>query len=504
MSFLGIDIGTTGAKAVVFNECGNVRAEAAETYDVVSPQNGWFELDPDVVIAACHRIIAKAASCVKHDDPVRSIGIASQGEAFTLLDADDRYLVNPMVAFDARTGRQVVEITAKFGKEKLYRITGHTAHTLFSLFKLQWIRENRPEVFDRAAKLLCFGDLLRYTLTGEAVISDNLAARTMLFDVKQKKWSDEILSFMAFSRDLLPETAPSGHPVGVVGNKVAESLGLEKNVVVATGGHDQSCGSLGAGVTEAGLAAYSLGTVECMTPVFGDCVLTGTMMGANLATYPATLDGLYTTVAFCMTGGSALKWFIDQWCRGEKDHAAESGETFYDRILNTMPKRPTDLLALPHLTATGTPHFDPTAFGVFLGLHLNTTREEILKALLEGIGFEMKLNLTLLEASGVQVKTLRAFGGGVRNKQAMQLKADVLGRAIECLDVREAGCLGAAMLAVQAAGEVRSARDLCAEWVNVSNVYEPDPARQDFYVQRYRVYETIYETVQPIRNKIRK
>ncbi|MBN1124444.1 MAG: hypothetical protein JXA82_05505 [Sedimentisphaerales bacterium] len=500
MSYLGVDIGTNGSKAVVFSEGGRVLAESAKEYLVQSPQSGWFELDSFEVIQTCKKIIAEAAAQVSQSDPVRAIGIASQGEAFTLLDKDDHYLSNAMVSFDVRSKEQVEKICGIFSKEKLYKITGHSAHTLFSLFKLQWIREKQPKIFNMTRKLLCFGDLLGYELTGQAMISYNLAARTMLFDVSRNAWSEEILSAFDISKNLLSKPVESGYPVGVVKTKIAEELGLDKAVIVATGGHDQCCGSLGVGVTEEGMAAYSLGTVECITPMFNECILTNTMMKSNLATYPYTLKGFYTTVAFCMTGGSGLKWFVDHMYEWENNKVVKKEGDVYREILNKMPESPTDLLVLPYLTSTGTPYFDASPVGAILGIHLNTTREDMLKGLLEGISYEMKLNLGLLNSSGIKVRDLRAFGGGVRNEKWMQIKADILGLAIECLEVREAGCMGAAILAAKASGDIRSTKECCDAWVSVSKVYEPDENRNAFYSLRYEIYKTLYETLKPIGN----
>lgn len=502
MSYLGIDIGTTGSKAVVFDGDGKILAESAGEYAVKSPRNGWFELDSSEVIRLCKKIIADTAARISTTDPVTAIGIASQGEAFTLLNAEDRYLSNAMVSFDVRSQEQVEKVCEIFGRERLYEITGHTAHTLFSLFKLQWIKEKQPKLYEQVKRILCFGDLLRYELTGQAMISYNLAARTMLFDISRKVWSEEILKEFDISKDMLSAPVESGYSAGTVNPAVAKELGLGKNVIVATGGHDQCCGSIGAGVTGAGMTAYSIGTVECITPAFEQCVLNETMMQSNLATYPYTIADLYTTVAFCITGGAGLKWFIDNLSACEKNQAKKDGDNVYERMLGAMPDHPSNLLVLPHFSSTGTPYFEALPLGAMLGVNLNTTKGELLKGLLEGITYEMKLNLGLLRSSGIEVRGLRAFGGGVRNETWMQIKADIFGLPIESLEVREAGCMGAAILAAKAAGKIHSVHECCDQWVKVSRVYEPDESRKDAYRQRYGVYEGLYEALVPIKNRI--
>ena len=336
------------------------------------------------------------------------------------------------------------------------------------------------------------------------MISYNLAARTMLFDVSQKKWSEEILDEIGISENMLPIPVEAGYSAGPVKPAIAEELGLNKDVITATGGHDQCCGSIGVGVTGPGMAAYSIGTVECITPAFEQCVLDETMMKSNLATYPYTIADLYTTVAFCITGGSGLKWFIDNLCGCEKKRAAEDGGNVYSQMLDSMPNGPTDLFVLPHFSSTGTPYFDASPLGAILGVNLSTTKAGLLKGVLEGITYEMKLNLGLLSDSGVTVNTLRAFGGGVRNEKWMQIKADIFGLAIECLEVREAGCMGAAMLAAKAVGDVCSVKECCDTWVKVSKTYEPDKGTNRLYERRYEIYKNLYGTLMPLKNQINK
>jgi xylulokinase len=171
-------------------------------------------------------------------------------------------------------------------------------------------------------------------------------------------------------------------------------------------------------------------------------------------------------------------------------------------MLGGMPDGPTGLLVLPHFTSTGTPYFDASPLGAVLGVNLNTTKVDMLKGILEGISYEMKLNLGLLESCGIEVSGLRAFGGGVRNAKWMQIKANIFRLPIECLEVREAGCMGAAMLAAKAAGDVSSVGELCDRWVKVLKVYEPDEGISELYSQRYEVYKGLYKTLEPIRNLI--
>ncbi len=502
MSYLGIDIGTTGTKAAVFDETGRILSSAYMEYSLSSPQQGWFELDPGQVVNRCLKVITDAAGKVRKTDPVQAIGIASQGEAFTLLDGNDNYLCNAMVSFDTRSSGQVKSFCKSFGREELYKITGHSPHTLFSLFKLLWLKENKPELLKKTSKLLCMGDLIRYKLTGNSVTSFNLASRTMLFDVSSRQWSDKLIEQVGISKEVLPTALPSGQSAGILLKNMAEETGLERNVTVATGGHDQCCGALGVGVIQSGIAAYSLGTVECITPAFETCVLNEKLMNGNLATYPHTVQDLYTTVAFCMTGGSGLKWFKENLGRYELQKAEETGGNVYDILIDQIPSDPTSLLVLPHYTSTGTPYFEPSPLGAVLGLNLSTTKGELLKALLEGISFEMKVNLELLKKCGISVKQLRAFGGGTASDAWMQIKADILDMPIECVETKEAGCMGAAMLAALAAERISSLDQCCQEWVKTNRQFTPKPENVKIYAQSFEVYKDLYSDLSPLREKM--
>lgn len=498
MSLLGIDVGTTGTKAVAVNSSGQILASAYLEYSILSPSAGWFELDPQKVLSACKEVISIVAEQVRSIDPVKAIGISSQGEAFTAIDKNGKYLCNAMVSFDARSQEQVKAYINSFGAERLYHITGHSAHTLFSLFKILWLKENQPETFAKISKLMCMGDLLGFELTGRAMISYNLASRTMLFDVNKLEWSQEILTDIGLDRRVLSEAVEAGTIVGNVRAGIGSELGLSNDVCVVMGGHDQSCGAFGVGAINAGTAAYSIGTVECITPAFSTCVLDETMRLSNLATYPHVIPGLYTTVAFATTGGSGLRWFRDTLGKYEIEQSKITGQDVYELLLEDMPTEPSGLLVLPHFTSTGTPYFDSSPMGAILGLRLSTSKGELVKGLLEGITYEMKLNLETLRKAGVKVDQLLAFGGGTKSSAWLQIKADILDMPIVSVEISEAGCLGAAMLAAKAMGQVSSLRECSAGWVKVGKRYVPDEKRAKVYRERYAVYQGLYETLKPI------
>ena len=496
MSYLGLDVGTTGCKAVVFDEHGKQIASAGSNYPVLSEREGRAELDSEQVLNACVEVIRETARSAS-GDPVRGIGISSQGEAFTPVGPNGDILCNAMVSSDSRATGIADRWSDGFGKERLYRITGHTASPMFTLFKLLWLKENRPDVWAGARAFYCFEELVHHRIGIEPAISWPLAGRTMLFDVIQHEWSGEILDAAGIDRSKLARTAPSGTVVGMIGSDVAGELGLPDGVIVVSGGHDQTCGALGAGVASADRAVYGIGTVECITPAFDQPVFSDELFGNNLATYDYTIGGMYTTVAYSLTGGNILQWFRDQFAHKEIEEAARTGEDVYDLLLRGIDEgRPSGLMVLPYLTPSGTPYFDTEVAGAITGLRLSTTRADLLKALLEGVTYEMRLNLDILRRSGIAVKELVAIGGGAKNLHWLRLKANVLNIPISRAAVTEAGCLGAAMLAC-AADTGEDVEHIAGRWVRISDVVEPQPDRAA-YDECFCAYMKLYPALKTL------
>jgi xylulokinase len=490
LSYLGVDVGTGGAKAAAFDSQGRPLALAYREYPLLSEQPGWAELDSAEVLDACTEVIEEAARACRHD-PVRGLGISCQGEAFTPVGPGGEIMGGAMVSSDARAASIADQWSRQFGALRLYELTGHTAHPMFTLFKLLWLRDHRPKVWDSAERFYCFEELLHARLGLEPAISWPLAGRTMLFNVCAHQWEEEILSAIGLEASRLARTVPSGTVVDTIPASAADALGLPNDVLVVAGGHDQPCGALGAGVVRPGLAMYATGTVECITPAFDRPIFAEGLFRSNLCTYDHALQGMYTTVLFSLTGGNLLRWFRDEWGAAECQEARRTGADPFDLLIDRMASEPTGLVVLPYFTPSGTPYFDAHVPGAILGLRLTTTRAEVLRALLEGVAMEMRLNVDILEQAGLPVDQFRAIGGGAKSPALTQLKADVLGRPVTTLAVTEAGCLGAAMLAC-AAHAGASLQDLVETWVQTTSVVEPDRRRAPVYSERFEAYKDVY------------
>jgi xylulokinase len=494
MSLLGLDIGTTGCKAAAFNIEGEMLAFAYREYPLIFPQAGWIELDGRQVWHHTQEAIREVAAKTK-DDPIKALSVSAQGEAVTPLDKNGNILYNSIVTFDTRTSEYVEWWEKRLSKQEIFQTTGMPLHGMYTINKIMWVRDNLPGIFARADKFLCYEDLVFKKLGLTPTIDFSLAARTMAFGLAKKRWSEKILSHAEIDPSLLPEIKPSGTVVGTIPGTVAQQLGLPKGVVAVTGGHDQPCGALGAGIVEPGIAMYATGTVECITPALSRPVLNKRMLENNFSCYPHTCKNMYVTIAFNFSGGSLLRWFRDNFADEERRTARSKGIDVYDLLISQVPEKPGNLFILPHFTATGTPHFDTKSKGAILGLTLSTTKQDIIKAILEGVTFEMKLNTHLLEKSGVKIDRLHAIGGGAKSEIWMQLKADIMNKPIVSLNVTEAACLGAAILAGAATSEFDSIIDAAKQLAKPKQAYEPDKQRADNYEQKFLLYRQIYPTI---------
>jgi len=489
LSYLGLDIGTGGCKAVVFDRKGKELASSFREYPVLHPHPGWAEINPDEVIEKCFEVISEVNEAVS--DPVISISISSQGEAFAPVGKNGETLGNAMVSSDSRARDITTSWSEKFGVKKIYYITGHTPHPLFTLFKILWIKENQPDVWTDTMYFLCFEDLFHYKVGLEPRISWSMAGRTMMFDVINHKWNTEILEAVGLSHKKLAKPAAAGEITGTIGPEMGKKLGFKNPVILVAGGHDQPCAALGAGVIEPGMCMYATGTVECFCPLLEKPSFSDELQRNNLCCYDYTIKGKYTTVAYCLTGGNILRWMRDELGQNEIARAIESGQNPYTLLLDDMPLTPTDLIVLPYFSATGTPYFDTRARGAIFGLQLTTTRGEITKALLEGVALEMKLNLEMMEKSGMRINTFIATGGGTRNKTWTQLKADVLNKKIIVHNIREAGCYGAALLAISAVERI-GVEQLLVENKTDDEIFFPDQENAKFYDNKFKTYKQLY------------
>ncbi|MEW6238703.1 MAG: FGGY-family carbohydrate kinase [Candidatus Omnitrophota bacterium] len=501
MSLLGIDVGTTGCKAVAFDAEGHILASAYKEYPLHSPQPGWAELDGNRVWDDVKSCIAKTADATK-SDPITALAVSCQGEAVSLLDEKGNVLHNALVSFDNRTEPYISQWEERFGRQRIFEVTGQPLASVFTALKLQWIKEHKPEVLAKTKTILGFEDLVMFRLGMPPTTDYTLPARTMFFDVKKADWCDEFMEFAGVDRSMMPTPKPSGTLIGTIPNSIAGEIGLPHGVKVVTGGHDQPCQMLGAGVTKANVAAYGIGTVECIGPAFSELLINNTMLKNNICCYHHTCPQLYIALVYNFTGGILFRWYRDALSRDELRRARETGRDVYDILTEEAAQKPTNIIVLPHFTTTGVPHFDTRSKGVILGLTLGTTKAEITRGILEGITYEMRMCVELLKEAGGVVNVLRATGGGAKSEYWLQIKADIMNIPIEVPSVSEAGCLGCAILAGSATGVYSSVKEAAQQLARTGKTFEPQPENAKLYNERFEWYKEIYPRLKDIFHKM--
>ncbi len=498
MSLLGLDIGTTGCKAIAFGKEGNIVARAAREYPILTPRLNWAEQDAEHVWqltwdALCETVAAATS------DPPQAMALSVQGEAIIPVDSEGRALRPAILGMDTRTTEENRWLAERFGAETLFARTGMPLHTINTLPKLLWLQRHDAEVWKAAHQFLLYEDFFLRRLTGQATISHCLASRTQMYDLSTGNWADDILEECGIERSRLSDLSPEdGGVVGTLRDDLANKLGLAAKALLVSGGHDQACAALGSGVVEDAQAMVSTGTAEVVEVAMATPALNERLREGSVSVYRHVVPGLYLAMTLNHSGGLVLRWFRDHFCAEECEQARSQGEDPYDRILAGAPEGRTNLLVLPHFSGSGTPWLDTSSRGVILGLTFGTNRATIAKAVLEGLTFDLRVNLDLLKEGGVMVRELHAVGGGARSALWLHLKADICQVPLRVPQVTEAACLGAALLAGTAAGVFPDLEGAVEQAVRSKQHVEPDPSTGAGYQHQFELYRRLYPTLIPL------
>lgn len=492
MSLLGLDIGTSGCKATVFSEVGAMLAQARAEYSLYTSNDGHIELDPE-------EVWRRAAGCIRDvnakvgADPVQAMAASVLGEAVVAVGRDGTALAPSPVSFDGRARRQAESLGASVGAARVYALSGQPIHPMYSIHKIAWWRDERPELFAQASKFLCYGDFVLTKLGLEPAIDYSMAARTQAFDITARCWSSEVLAWAGVTPERLARPVPSGSAVGAIPNAIARELGFMSTVTVVAGGHDQPCGALGSGALQSGEAMYALGTTAVLAPTMA-APMAGLAVD-GFPCYPHVVPERWISLAGTPSGGSLLRWFRDEF--GDREHrlADETGRDIYDLLTEQIAVAPGRLFLLPHFAGAEALHHDPAAKGALFGLTMGTKRADVVQAILEGIAYEVADYAGRLRAAGVEISLLRAIGGGARSARWMQMHADILNVPIAVPPITEASGLGAALLAGWGTGCYDSLDTAASVSVGVEQTYIPDAERTELYARRMNIFRGLYPAV---------
>lgn len=481
MISLGIDIGGTGCKCVAFRDDGTQLAIAYTEYPLAA---GQVNLPPDILTSSVFQTIARCTAQLEDKQNIAAITVSSFGESFVAVDESGSALTDILLYFGNTESEEFTQLVEHIGEETFMRIARILPDASYSLSKMLYTNKvaARP-----VWKFLFIAGFICYRLTGKAYADVSLACRSLLYDVENRCWSQELLGKCGIDAATLPEVLPTGGKVGALLPDIAAQLGLPKDVLVVMGSHDQIVNALGAGVQALGEAVDTSGTCECITPLFPAIPEDLAFQRENFACVPYLEDRGYVTYAYNISAGSVVRWYRDALAY----HLKEEDRSIYDVLNEKCPKEPTDLMVLPFLQGMGgTPDVDPGATGLIAGLTTQTRLPDIYRAILEGVTFEMRYNQEKLNDHGVFFHKLYACGGGARSKAWLQIKADILGCEIIPVKSEETGAMGSAILGF-AAVTGKSAFEIAGNFWQYSEVIRPDPVHQAIYNEKYRMYKAL-------------
>lgn len=495
--FLGVDVGTTGCKSAVFDGDGNMLATAYREYGIVCDEPLKAEQDPERVFSLLLETMGEAVRGAGVD-AVRAVCASVQGDAVIPVDDEYRVLHPAVLGMDYRSHAQCEAYAEKYDPWALYLCTGQPLHPINMLCKAMWLRENRREAFDRAARLWTYSEFVVQRLGGEPKMDITMASRSMGFDIVAGDWSGPILSQTGIPREKLSPVCDCGSPLGTMGKTIAEQIGLKNRPVIISGGHDQPLCAIGAGVVTPGMAVDSTGTAEVLSAAYAKPKLNRRMFNGGYSCYHHAVAPLYFTFAHMQVGGILQRWYRDTLAAEDVAAAAAANEDFYAYAHRQCAAEPSGVLVLPHFNGSGTPRCDINSKGAIVGLTLSTTRAEILKGILDSLSYELRINMEAMSDAGVDIREIVAVGGGARSELWLQTKANVLNRRIRTLKCKEAGCLGAAILAACGVGEWSDVQTAVRHMVHYDRDCVPQSRAVSDYEQKYRIYAQLYDRLEPI------
>ncbi|QBD82270.1 xylulokinase [Ktedonosporobacter rubrisoli] len=505
-TLLGIDLGTTGVKAALFAvEDGRVLADAFIDYPLFHPQPGWAEQRPSdwwqATVTAIRACLDAASKQGIQPSEVKGLGLSGQMHGVVLLDAAQQVLRPCIIWADQRSEAQSRWITEKIGAEQLIAYVSNPALTGFSAPKLLWIRDNEPEIFARARKLLLPKDYIRYLLTGVQAMEISDAAGTCLLDVKRGAWSQEVLQALDINPELLPPVVPADAASGTITAEVASLTGLPVGTPVAGGGADNACGAVGNGVVKPGLALVSIGTSGIVLAYASSPQVDRSGPVPRVHTFNHAVRDAWYLMGVTQGAGLSLRWVRDNIGLPERALERWTGVDAYDHLTKeaeSVPPGSEGLIFLPYLQGERTPHLDAYARGGWLGLTASHDRRHLVRAVLEGVAFSLKDCFAIIREQGLQLDQMRATGGGAKSALWRQIIADVLGTELVLTNATEGPAFGAALLAGVAGGVYTSVVEACEQTVRVVERTEPDVEHAEAYAQAYETYRALYPALKPI------
>lgn len=493
---LGLDVGTSGTKAIAMDASGALLASALVEYPLLSPKPNWAEQDPADWKRAAFKALAALAAKIDATE-VKGLGLTGQMHGSVFLDAQGDVLRPALLWCDQRTAAQCDAITAKVGEARLIEMVSNPALTGFTAPKILWLQDEEPAVYEKVRRVLLPKDYIRYVLTGEMATDVADASGTLLFDVKNRCWHRELMSLLGIDPGFMPRAYEGPEVTGALSAATAEKTGLPAGIPVVAGGGDQAANGVGCGIVREGVVSASLGTSGVVF-AFADQVSTDPHGRAH--TFCHSVPGKWHVMGVMLSAGGSLRWYRDALCQEEIARGQAEGRDPYEYITESaagVPIGSEGLIFLPYLTGERTPHKDPFAKGAFIGLSLRHAKAHMARAVLEGVAFGMRDSFEIIRGMGIPLSEVRTSGGGARSTLWRQIMADTAHAPMVTINVDEGPAYGAAILASVAAGLFSRVEEACDAIIHEVGRTAANPVASTCYDPWFAEYQAAYRALAP-------
>lgn len=490
MLYIGVDLGTSAVKLLLMNEKGEIQKIVSKEYPLFFPHPGWSEQNPeDWYEKSIEGIKELTADCDKSQ--VAGISFGGQMHGLVMLDKEDQVIRPAILWNDGRTTKETDYLNDVIGKDKLSQYTANIAFAGFTAPKILWVKENEPENFAKIEKIMLPKDYLAYKLSGTFCSEMSDASGMLLLDVKNRCWSKEMMEICGIEESQLPKLFESYDVVGTLTEEVAAELGLPVSVKVIAGAGDNAAAAVGTGTVGDGMCNISLGTS-------GTIFISSKNFGVdeNNALHSfAHSDGHYHLMGCMLSAASCNKWWMDEILK-TKEYGKEQE--------NIVKLGENQVFYLPYLMGERSPHNDPKARATFIGMTMDTSREDMTQAVLEGVAFALRDSLEVARSLGIHIERTKICGGGAKSPLWKKIIANVMNLKVDVIESEEGPALGGAMLAAVGCGEYDSVEDAAKALVKVVDTVEPTPELVAKYEERYQKFRQIYPTVKGLFQELAK
>jgi xylulokinase len=494
MLILGLDIGTSGCKAIAFDKNWNMTAYSYREYDLINVGKNKLDLEAETVWERLSEAIIEVNSIVGAGK-IEAIAVSAIGDVIIPLDEKGSTVRPCIIDFDPRGKDEINSFLDDFSAEKLFKITGMPPLHINSLAKILWIKNNEHGIYKKIHRWATFEDYILQKLGVKPAVSYSLAARTMLFDIHSKSWSKDILDAIGVDESRLAEPVRSGTVISKIDDGIAKKLGFSSDVTACSGGHDMFLATVGAGldIDEPGTALNIVGTMEGIVVLMKEPRLNKEMLENLYPCFPGFNE--FVSLSINMTSGSILKWYRDLFSKIVVDKI-DSNKNVYDLLLkNVDHSSPGELLLIPHFSGICNPVFNPDSKGTLHGLSLYTGFNDLIQGIIEGLCYEMRMQIQGFERAGIPINRLKIVGGGSRSDKWLQMKSNITGLEIISSSLHEASATGAAALGGSAVGIIDDPYKVSKYQNGIEKTFLPSLKAKKKFDEKYFRYQKLYKSI---------